>query len=507
MTWLSVPDSPHLFTQAAGMPSSALLGVDHRRNDDVVVIRDDWQTYKQMRTLGHVLPSPIWRTRKGAVHITPWPHQVETADYILDHHRCCVLDSLGCGKTLSALWAADYLLSVGAISQVVITAPLSVCSHVWARELSTHFRHRRTVLLTDMSGAHRRAAVKMRAAEFYIVNHDGLHLVADVLSPGLVIVDEATGFKTPATRRWKTLNGLVQRTQSRLVLMTGTPMAQSPLDTYGLLRLVREKYMSLQRWRDMTMRNVSRFRWVPRDDAATVVATWLQPAVRHAQPFKFDVHRYDVEYDLSPEQTRMLADLKRAARAELAGVEVTAAHAAALASKLLQVITGGVYTFDGEGERIAHTVPASDFFDTITRFVGEADTPVLVFAPFRAAAIAIHKQIADAGLTCGLITGDTTPTERNQYFDAVQSRRLNALVAIPSTMAHGITLTSSRYVLWAAPPNRAEEYEQANGRVIRPGQKNGVQIVHLIGSPIASRLFARLRDKSRLQDAVLDILT
>lgn len=507
MTWTPVDGSPHLFAQAAGMPSSALAGVEHRRNDDVVVIRDDWPTYQQMRVLGHVLPSPIWRHRRGAAHITPWPHQVETADYILQHHKCCVLDSLGCGKTLSALWAADYLLSVGAIRQVVIVAPLSVCSHVWARELSAHFRHRKTVLLTDMSGEHRRAAVKMRAAEFYIVNHDGLHLVADALTPGLVIVDEATGFKTPSTRRWKTLHALVQRTQSRLVLMTGTPMAQSPLDAYGLLRLVREKYMSMQRWRDMTMRSVSRFRWVPRDDAATVVATWLQPAVRHAQPFKFDVRKYDVEYDLSPEQTRMLADLKRTARAELAGVEVTAAHAAALASKLLQVITGGIYTFDPEGERIAHTVPARDFFDTIVRFVEEADTPVLIFAPFRAAAMAIHKQLEDAGLAAGLITGDTKPTERNQHFDAVQANRLRALVAIPSTMAHGITLTTARYVLWVAPPGRAEEYEQANGRVIRPGQKNGVQIVHMIGSPIATRLFDRLRDKSRLQDAVLEILT
>lgn len=500
MTWTPLPDSPHVYTQAAGIPPAALAGIPHRRNDDVIVARHDWPTWQQMRALGHVLPSPVWRVPK---HVPPWPHQIETTEFILQHRKCSVLDPMGLGKTLSTLWAADYLLSVGEVRQVLIVAPLSVCSHVWKREIDAHFRHRKAVLLTGMSAAHRRAACRLRDADFLIINHDGLHIVQDDVRPGMVIYDEATAVKTVNTRRWKALHHVVERNLSRLVLLTGSPVAQSPLDAYGLLRLTREKYMSLGRWRDMTMRQVSKFKWVPREDAAETISTWLQPAIRHAQPFSYDVRQYEIEYDISPEQAKLLDTLKKQARAELAGVEITAANAAALLSKLLQVTTGGVYSFDSSGDRIANTVPAPDYFETIQRFVNEADTPVLIFAPFRAAAQAIHAALPGSAL----ITGDTSVADRNAAFDDVQQSRLRAVVAVPSTMAHGITLTSSRYVLWAAPPFRAEEYEQANARVVRPGQKRAVQIVHLIGSPLMRQLFTRLADKSRLQDAVFEFLS
>jgi SNF2 family DNA or RNA helicase len=106
----------------------------------------------------------------------------------------------------------------------------------------------------------------------------------------------------------------------------------------------------------------------------------------------------------------------------------------------------------------------------------------------------------------GLITGDTKEVDRSAYFDRVQSGALDALVAVAGTMSHGLTLTSARYILWALPPYSFEEYDQANGRVIRDGQRNDVVIYHLIQNNLARDLFKRLETKEKLQTAVLNLI-
>ena len=63
----------------------------------------------------------------------------------------------------------------------------------------------------------------------------------------LVIVDEATHYKNAQTDRWKTLNRLLSP-DTWLWMMTGTPAAQSPLDAYGLAKLVNPKGCATLLW-------------------------------------------------------------------------------------------------------------------------------------------------------------------------------------------------------------------------------------------------------------------
>ena len=77
-------------------------------------------------------------------------------------------------------------------------------------------------------------------AQYVIINYDGVDIVADDIAAAgfdLVIVDEATHYKNAQTKRWKALNKLLGE-DTWLWMMTGTPAAQSPLDAYGLAKLV-----------------------------------------------------------------------------------------------------------------------------------------------------------------------------------------------------------------------------------------------------------------------------
>src|SRR5699024_8841901 len=95
-----------------------------------------------------------------------------------------------------------------------------------------------------------------------------------------------------------------------------------------------------------------------------------------------------------------------------------------------------------------------------------------------------------------------------EIFDDFRHRKLDALVAVAGTMSHGVDglQQAGRYILWACPPYSFEEYTQANGRLVRSGQKEKVVILHLVQSALDRELFARLNSKARLQDTVLDLL-
>jgi SNF2 family DNA or RNA helicase len=49
-----------------------------------------------------------------------------------------------------------------------------------------------------------------------------------------------------------------------------------------------------------------------------------------------------------------------------------------------------------------------------------------------------------------------------------------------------------------------ETYEQANGRITRPGQVNKQYIIHLEGTPIERRIYKRLKEKQSLQGLLLE---
>ena len=71
-------------------------------------------------------------------------------------------------------------------------------------------------------------------------------------------------------------------------------------------------------------------------------------------------------------------------------------------------------------------------------------------------------------------------------------------------MSHGLTLTAASTIIWYSCVTSNEIFEQANGRINRPGQKMNNFIIMLEGSPVEHRVYSRLQKKQRLQGALLD---
>src|ERR1044072_2924031 len=73
----------------------------------------------------------------------PFAHQKITSLFLLKNERAFVLNEMGTGKTLSALWTCDMLLCAGKIRKVLIIGPLSTMKSVWGKEILMNMPHRK----------------------------------------------------------------------------------------------------------------------------------------------------------------------------------------------------------------------------------------------------------------------------------------------------------------------------------------------------------------------------
>lgn len=135
----------------------------------------------------------------------PFAHQKHTVKFLLVNKRAFVLNDMGTGKTLSAIWACDILLNAKKIRKVLIIGPLSTMRSVWFNELMLNVPHRKAVIAHG-NPLIREAAIKNPLPEFTIINHDGIKSSEDLIIAqqyDVIIIDELTAYKSGQSERSK----------------------------------------------------------------------------------------------------------------------------------------------------------------------------------------------------------------------------------------------------------------------------------------------------------------
>ena len=414
--------------------------------------------------------------------------------------RSFVLSEPGTGKTLSALWAADYLMKRGQVRRCLVLCPLSIMQSAWMQDLGNSVIHRSAVIAHHAQAA-RRIELIQEGYEFVIINYDGLALIANEINNDgrfdMVIVDEANAYKNPQTKRWKALNSII-KPETYLWMMTGTPASQSPVDAYGLAKLVNPtgvpKFYTA--WRDMVMNKVTMFKWMPKADAAIKVHNALQPAIRYTKAQCLDlppVLTLTREVPLTPQQAKYYNMLKTQMLVMAAGETITAVNAAAALNKLLQISAGVAYTDNKETVEF----DATPRLNILMEALEQTERKVIIFALFRAAITSISAYLAKNGVPSEEIHGGVTATKRADIIKRFQNTpNPRVLVMQPQATAHGITLTAADTVIFYGPLMSVEQYTQCIARADRKGQDSDkVTVIHIEGSPVEKRMFNALTSK------------
>lgn len=480
------------------------------QTDDVTEVAVNWglKEAQALRKLGiKSAPSPIVRDYGWPGLYKPMSHQKETASFLTLHQRGFCFNEQGTGKTASAIWAADYLLEKGVINRVLVICPLSIMQPAWQADLFKFAVHRSVnVAYGDRT---KRKQIINGIAEFVIINFDGVGIVKEEIKNGgfdLIIVDEANAYKNSRTERFKTLKYIMSPT-TWLWMMTGTPAAQSPLDAYGLAKAcVPSRAPTLySMYRESVMYQLTRFKWIPKPNAETVVHELLQPAIRFTKKECLDlpeVTHTSRFAPLSAQQLKYYKQLKKDFLIEAVGEEVSAVNAAANLNKLLQIACGAVYT----DTKNVIEFDASARLNVLQEVIEESANKVLIFIPYTHAINLVKEFMDKNGITAEVINGSVSVSKRTDIFKRFQENAEPKVLLIqPQAAAHGVTLTAANVVIWYAPVTSSETYLQANARVHRQGQKNPVTVVHIEGSPVEAKLYEMLQNKLDFHTKIIEL--
>ena len=439
---------------------------------------------------------------------TPFNIQRRTVELLTENHRAYVLNSMGTGKTKCALWAYDYLRRANSCRRMLVIAPLSTLRFTWAREIFLTVPMYKSVVLHGERD--KRRALLAEPADIYIVNHDGLRVIADDVAKrpdiDVICIDELATYRN-RVKKTRVVEDLCRR-KPIVWGMTGAPTPNAPTDVFQQAKIVTPhtvpKYFGT--FRDMTMYRINQFKFAPRRGSQETAIAALQPNVRFTlddvielPPFVSRV----VDIDMGTKQKEIYEAVKKDCFALLQQGKIKAANAGAVMSKLLQISLGWVYLDDGSTAQLDNDVRNKALVDMALA----ADKKVLVFVPFKHALRGIKSLLDQERISNEMVSGDTPLHERDRIFRAFQfSNNPRVIEAHPECVSHGITLTAANTVIWYGPITSTEIYDQANARIRRVGQDSKQLFLHLQATTSEKNIYNLLRRKITVQDELLKML-
>ena len=436
----------------------------------------------------------------------PHEYQVYATEYILNHPIAAVLLDMGLGKSVITLTAIfDLTLDSFLVRKVLVIAPLRVARDTWPAEIEK-WDHLKGLKYTVAVGSEvQRKTALMKRAQVYIINRENVEwLIARSGIPfdfDMVVIDELSSFKSHQAKRFKSLMK-VRPKVNRIVGLTGTPSSNGLMDLWAQYRLLdmgqrlgrfigryREDYFVPDKRNQQVI-----FSYKPKPGAEEAIYRLISDitiSMKGADYLKLpELVINEVDVKLSEKEMKNLDIMKRDLITTVKGEEITAANAAALSGKLLQMANGAVYDDQGTVLHI-HDRKLDALEDLIEAANGK---PVLIAYWFKHDLSRIQKRFEVEVLS----TSDSI----KRWNDG----EIPIAAIHPASAGHGLNLQAGGSTLiWFGLTWSLELYQQTNARLWRQGQKETVVIHHLIAKgTIDERVMKALNDKNNTQSALID---
>ncbi len=440
-------------------------------------------------------------------YMRPFAHQRETAKFFLMNKRAYCFSDLGVGKTLSALWAADFLLLNKKIKKVLIVSPLSTLQSVWGQEIFSALRNRKYAIAHG--NQEYRIQMIQSDVDFVIINHDGVVSMEEIIIAekfDLVIVDELTAYKKHTNERSKSMCRITKKVRAVWGL-TGAPTPNSPVEAFGQARVVNPTNEHLpklfSKFERMVVEPLTAFISTPIAGSSALVNKILQPAIRFERDKCIDIPDVMIQKTIVPlsnEQRTAYDKMKLELQLEYAEGLITASNSAVKMMKLMQIAAGSVKDDDGKSFKLDSS-PRDEELWRIFEETGK--TKLVVFSAFRASIEHLVEFFRKRGVKVAHIYGNVPQNTRAQHIRDFQDGDLQVLILQPQSTAHGITLTASNVIVWYSLVPSGETHMQANGRITRAGQTRKQYIIYLYGTQVEKRVMQILENKGDMSREVL----
>lgn len=423
-----------------------------------------------------------------------WQNQEEAYQFAMSRPACMLAMDMGTGKTRVAIDVATDRVDV---RRVLVVCPKAVIN-VWPKELEKHCGQRRFMVYTRQGGRIDDEAMRVRefltpsdkfTTKFVVLNYDSVwrkELGDVVLKAGfdMVILDESHRAKAAGSKVSKFLALLGKRVKYRMCL-SGTPMANSPLDIYGQYRFLdrsifgtnhnsflqeyaimggpeRRFVVGLKNQKDLIDRfNSIAYTCKMADITDRLKLPEVMPPVVNG-------------VDLPSKDMKTIKTLTKEFIAECEGGSIVLNSVLTKALRIQQIAAGFCLVQEAPGEepkcKEMNNSKAQVLEDLLTDICGN----VVVFCVFKHDLDTIHEVAEKIRKPSYELSG-----RRNELDDWKQSSSGILAVQIQAG-AEGVDMTNSNHAIYFTLPHSLALYDQSKARLYRPGQTNPVSFMHLI---------------------------
>lgn len=440
-------------------------------------------------------------------------YQVVAKDFIIGHSHAAVILDMGMGKTATTLSAVNELMfDRFEVTKVLVIAPLRVANTVWSDEIE-QWSELRNLRYSKIVGTPKQRKVALQKdADIYIVNRENLPWLVEQCSPyfkwDMVVIDELSSFKSWQSKRFKAFMTM-RPYMKRVVGLTGTPSSNGLMDLFAEFKVIdggerlgrfigefRSRYFEEGRRNGNIV-----YEYIPMDYAECQIQDKISDITISMKALDYlDMPELISTKKLvrmsEKEKEKYIQFKKEYVLSELDGLEVTAANAASLTNKLVQLSNGAVYSDD-------HTVVSlhEQKLDALEDILESANgEPVLVAYWFKHDLARILGRLEKLKVTSRVLKTEEDIREWNKG---------NVSVGLlhPAGSGHGLNLQKGgHHLVWFGLTWSLELYQQTNARLWRQGQESETVVIqHIVTEgTIDEEILKALENKDAQQERLIE---
>lgn len=416
----------------------------------------------------------------------PYPYQQYAQEQIIEHPAIGLFLDMGLGKTIITLTALQALkFDRWSINKTLIIAPKKVAEDTWQVE-ARKWQHLQGLRVVGVLGtATQRAAALATPADIYVINRENTQWLVEYYGRAwpfdTVVLDESSSFKNHQAKRFRALRTVRPRI-NRMIELTGTPNPHGLMDLWAQVFLLdggQRLGRTISVYRDMYFNPDKRnrttiFSYAPKDGAEEAIHRQISDICISMKAADYlnlpDLIYEDIPVVLDDKAAKAYRRLEREAVLQVDEDTITAATAAALSGKLLQLCNGAVYNENHEVVAV-HDCKIEAFLEAVEQLNGQH---ALVCYSFVHDKDRLLQALAKTGLRVRVYAGAQDKDDWN-------AGNIDLLLMHPASCGYGLNLQEGgHHIIWFGLSWNLEEYQQANKRLHRQGQEHPVIVHHLI---------------------------
>jgi SNF2 family DNA or RNA helicase len=406
-----------------------------------------------------------------AIKTTLFKHQREVVELVKNKVYYALLWACGTGKTLAVLAILDERKRRFPKYKTLVVCPATLVEN-WLDEVSKHT----TLVAIPVTGTRKKRFVALeRPADIYIINYEGLRCIPDELVSkrfDLVAFDESQSLKGHTTMQSKAGYRVAMSAPHRLIL-TGTPIHNSPLDCFGQFRCLSPDIFGVSYYRFRAMYaimggflNKQVLKYINMETFKNKILRCSTVKTKE-ECLDLPPKLYETVYvDLIPEQQRMYKQLRDAFLATFKQAVVTAPIILTRLMRFSQITAG----FFKDTEGVEHSYEKNPKQEWLVEWLKENGHKTVVFVRFIKELKDLEARLDAAAISYVSVYGATT--ERIEHVKQFNNdTRIQVFIGQIDTTGQGINLQAASYCVFLSNNYSYGDREQAESRIHRAGQK------------------------------------